>query len=62
MQWFKCGGITILFDFLQLQGTYTGFDLRWPAAVKQGLNMATLLNFNLDYLAPACMVKTGKTK
>ena len=58
MQWFKCGAIAILFDFVQLLGLYMGFELNWPAAIQRGLSMATLLNFNMDYLSPVCVVET----
>ena len=56
MAWFKCGAIAVLFDFVQLNGTYLSFDLGWPKLIKQGLSLSTVLNFNMDYLSPACVV------
>ena len=56
MAWFKYGAVAVIFDFMQLNRTYLGFDLGWPKLIKQGLSLSTVLNFNLNYLSPACMV------
>jgi hypothetical protein len=41
-------------DFVQVLAMFAGFDFDWPPAVKAVYNLYSLVNLNLELLAPEC--------
>ncbi|KAK3249363.1 hypothetical protein CYMTET_41203 [Cymbomonas tetramitiformis] len=56
-QYFKCGALSILFDFLQTVGTYMGYNLNWPDLVMEMINMSTLANIDMEVIGANCFLE-----
>ncbi len=50
-------------DFMQVVSMFAGFDFHWPPQVKALFHALSVVNFNLDLVAPECSVSlTFETK
>ena len=62
---YVCGyALTLLFtmnasvvqDFLQVLSMFAGFNFEWPPAVKRIFNVLSVVNFNVNLVAPECSI------
>lgn len=47
--------ISIAFSFWQIIAIFAQFDVQWPAIVSNSFTVASLTNFNIDFLSPQCV-------
>ena len=43
-------------DFMQVLSMFANFGFAWPPAITSLFNLLSLVNFNLELLAPECSV------
>ena len=43
-------------DFLQGLSMFAGFNFEWPPAVKRIFNVLSVVNFNVNLVAPECSI------
>jgi hypothetical protein len=50
--------ISIAFSFWQVISIFNNFDIIWPANIQNTFTLASIFNFNLDFLSPQCIITT----